>query len=591
MHAAFLTCWFGALTLGGGSFQEGVPVPDSAAAVARARDAQAGFERRRLRWLSLDPSGGRGTNCDEILGRMCLNLGEVGDWWPEEDPPDLVEERDRLLTALARAQADASGDAWIRGQRVVYLAEADRWDEALRVARACTTTDPGWCAALAGFALHGAGRYAEAEVAFQEALDAMPAEEASAWRDPEELLDRAARRALDEARRAGSADEDRFLERLWRFSDPLLLVPGNDRFTEHLARRVVVRTREKARNTFGMSWGSDLASLVVRYGWEIGWQRTFPRPGELATQGSVIGHHHPYTRGYVPAGEVLEAPEVSAAAAWNPAARLKARSGYAPAYAPVLLPVRSRVSVVARQDSVVVVAAVELPADTTYHGRHAHPPLPVPHALAGGPEIEGLFLIPLDGGPVRGVQRPAGAGGGMAVTAPSGSYVVSVERWSPSLGRAGRARQGIVARPVLPDVPVLSDLLLSTPGAHDDSLEGILPRLLPGDSVRAGDTLRVSWEVQGLGWRREAVEVEVRLEKEEGGIFRAAGRLLGLVGAPARVDVDWVEPGPDRPGPWFRSLLLTLPDDLPAGPYRLRVQVGIAGREPLTSSRPLDVHR
>jgi hypothetical protein len=257
----------------------------------------------------------------------------------------------------------------------------------------------------------------------------------------------------------------------------------------------------------------------------------------------------------------------------------------------VVLPADGPVAVFPRGDSVLVVGVPELPEDTTYHAAHGHPPLVVSAGPDRGPEMEGLFLIPLDGGPMSGVTRPVGAGGGLALQAPAGDYVVSVERWSPKLGRAGRLRRGLAVAETPPDVPVLSDLLLADPLGPAEPLHALLPHLLRGDDLSPGDTVRVAWEVHGLGWRAESLEMDLSLERDERGLLRSVGRFLGLVGDPARVDITWSEAGPDRPGPWFRSVLLTLADDLSPGDYVLRLEMRGTGREPLTSSRDLRVGR
>jgi hypothetical protein len=566
------------------------PQEDSAAAVDRARRAQATFERRREGWMSVE-RGGWGNNCDEVLGRFCLTMGEVGDWWPGEEREELVEARDGLIDELGALAGAAPGDPWITGQRVWYLGEAGRWPEALDVARRCTAPRPGWCRALEATALHMMTRYVEAEAAFDRALAAMPHDEARAWRDLRPLLDGKARDRLERARNAGPADEAAALERLWRFADPLLLVPGNDRRTEHLARRTMERVREDARNPYGLSWGRDLSELLVRYGWEVGWQRTFPRPGDLSLHGSVIGRQHPYTRAYVPSGDVLDAPLDAEPERWNPGDRPLAPSGYAPPYAPVLLPAPSQIAVFPHGDSVSVVARVEMPADTTYHAGHDHPPLELPARWAGTAERVGLFLQPLDGGAAFGVEASGDRPDALVVDAPVGTYMLSLERWDPASGRAGRVRRGLAVPRYPPDVPILSDLLLADPPGRGESIADVLPYVFARDSVAPGDTVRVAWQVAGLGWERLSLAHELELERLDGGILRAAGRALGLLGDPPRVALDWTEAGPESPGPTFRSVLLTLPQDLGEGRYRLRLRIRMAGREPLVSERELRVQR
>jgi len=103
----------------------------------------------------------------------------------------------------------------------------------------------------------------------------MDAERTRLWNDPEPLLDSDGRvwwNSLSEAVRPDRAGL------VWALADPFLLVPGNDGLTEFWSRWTVVETRVAARNAYGMSWGSDLEQLTVRYGREVDWEREEDRP-------------------------------------------------------------------------------------------------------------------------------------------------------------------------------------------------------------------------------------------------------------------------------------------------------------------------
>ncbi|HEU0012547.1 MAG TPA: hypothetical protein VFQ45_02650, partial [Longimicrobium sp.] len=146
---------------------------DSAEVVARARSAQAAFERARFRLLPRALSSPRGP-CDERIGRYCFWF-ESGDkdWRPPAEPATVRPHLERLLGVLDRAAARVPGDGWVAGQRVRYLLYARHPDRALAAARECRA-ERWWCAALLGFALHENERFSEAEAAFAEALAGMP---------------------------------------------------------------------------------------------------------------------------------------------------------------------------------------------------------------------------------------------------------------------------------------------------------------------------------------------------------------------------------------------------------------------------------
>lgn len=562
---------------------------DSAEVHAAARDAQAAFERARLRHAP-EAAGGWGGDCDEIVGRMCLRLEQTDDWWPGPPDPQDVEAREVLLRTLARAGAALPGDLWILAQRTYYLWEAGRPEAALPLLKdPCPVSPAWWCDALRGFALHRADRFPEAEGAFQRALAGMPPGTDRQWLDPRLVVDREGREALD----AAGEERDRLVDRLWALSDPLFLVPGNDRWTEHMARRVQEFMQEDSRNGYGLRWGNDLAETLVRYGPEVGWEERRPGPGQVAAPSDGIGHQHPETRSLVAPGRALRSVVATEPADWNSGGRYLPRSGYAPSYAPVILPAAGALHLIPRGREITVVAELGLPEDTSYHAAHGHPPLPVPRTLAGGPPRYGLFAVDPDG---RVVARAEGEDGRLALTVPPGRYLLSGEVLAADSLRAGRIRQGLDWAGVPEDVPTLSDLLLADPVPGEvGSLEALLPLLRAGiraERVAPGETILVAWELHGLGWRpAEPIRYELAFQAEGGGFFRRAGRFLGLVGDPWTQDLRWTEEGPSTPGPAFRATRLTLPGDMEEGAYLLRLEVGMEGRQTLVAERAVRVTR
>ncbi|MFQ5538081.1 MAG: hypothetical protein ACE5GJ_11610, partial [Gemmatimonadota bacterium] len=236
----------------GGSDEESLAI-DSADVRGRARAEQARFERRRVRYFPLTHAS-YGGSCDERVGRFCTWF-EEGEWYPRPEAPEITGMREELLAYLDSVARLVPGDGWILGQRVWYRTQAGRWDDAALVARACGGVERWWCLALEGFAAHGAGRYVEAERIFADALEAMDPDQADRWRRPRRAVDGDLRDDLDDLE---GEELSALLDRLWEAGDPLYLVAGNDRLTEHYARWVVVKVRSRARNPFLLSWGRDL---------------------------------------------------------------------------------------------------------------------------------------------------------------------------------------------------------------------------------------------------------------------------------------------------------------------------------------------
>lgn len=584
--------------------QAGASVPDSVDILGEARRNQERFERVRRRLANRTPGGYRGP-CDETIGRICMRFGGGRDWWPEPETPEVLEARDSLLVRLGRAAERLPGDAWITGQRVAYLAEAGRLDAAGEVAAACRAPSPGWCPALRGYVAHRAGDHVGAEAAFEEAIEAMEAGETlqaieageaieaaetgepdpwTRWTDPRVLLDGEGRDRLDDL---GEEVRPLRIRRFWHWSDPLFLVPGNDRYTAHLARHVAVALQEEAEGAFNLSWGGDLEEVLLRYGWVYGWEIVEPAAVQMNREPGIMGQEHPESRRYTaPPGVWPEAPETPART-WHPATGRTPRSGHAPDYAPVLLPAPVEVARFPRGDTLVLVAWTEIPPDTSFHAGHDHPPLLEARAWQGLPDRHGLFA--LRDTTVAARATGEGEAGGLEVRLPPGRYLVSAEAWSPSRGRAGRMRTTLDWRPGPPDLPRVSDLLLvDTLGALPGTLEDAVPRMVPG-RASAGARVGVVWELTGLDGAPGDLSLALEVEQTGAGVLTRVGRFLGLAGDPPSTGLEWRERAPESRAPALRSTWLALPLELEPGRYRMTLRVGIPGRSPLVTTREIEV--
>lgn len=557
----------------------------SAAALERARDAQEGFEDVRRRHLPVNSRWTSGP-CDARIGRLCWRYHAVLQRRPRGEPPVVGEARDSLLAELARDASGAPGDPWILGQRVFYLLETGRLEEGRELAAECGGPPSWWCAALEGLACHVEGRYEEAERAFDRALEGMDPEDARRWEDVTDLVDGDGRDLLENAGERSPMARDSVVQRLWRLADPLYLIPGNERRTEHLARHTLIRIFSEAATPYGISWGEDMGEVLLRYGWERGWEQVPPRPGELGGVVRVVGYEHPDLRQFIPPGRVLTDSASMLQEPWTPFMWASAPSGYAPEYAPVFLPLRSRIIVLTRGARSLVAATFRLPEDTTYRAREGLRTLHfAPPALRGVPTQAGLVLVEPGGEVLHAAARNGVDRGVVMVDVPAGSYRASVEVVDPGAGRAGRLRNGLRVRDVPPDEPVLSDLLVvggdSLPGTVEEALEG----LRIDDEVVAGEPLVVGWELWGLGWREEVLRYRLSLEEADRGVL---DRLRGLIGGERLPSLEWEEPGPEEPGAWFRSRSLGLPV-LDPGDYELRLEVTLPGREALVSRQRIRI--
>jgi hypothetical protein len=561
------------LVLTAGLSAGSLPEPDSVALRRAAGEAQARLERIRTQLL---PSRwGGGNRCDERIGRMCWTHGGDEDWYPPPDPERLTVARDSLLSLLASTAREIPGDAWVAGQRVRYLGETGRWTEAMEVARECIRARgedgppvpatergnlaSGHCHDLLGYALHRTGDALAAELAFRRALAWMHGSRVELRTDPRVVADIAAHRILSPG--LPPEELERIRTRFWRLGDPLWLVPGNDRWTEHQARYVAAAIREDSRNPHAIPWGSDLTEVLVRFGESIGWERTRESLGAF-NAGSVVGHGPNGARSYLPPGPFLAEPVTIQDGEWDLNPRFP-RAIHTPPYASRIGHLPVQVARFPRPDGAVVVAGFRHPEAGGDEGgagatagtitsvsapETALPAAGSPLRDPGGHPIEqprsrhppveaGLFLVQPDGDRML-QQLVAGAESrGLYLEAPTGDYLLGVELLDRVAERAWRARFGLRIPAFIPDLAGLSDLLLveADHPEFSDPADAV-SSVLPGADVESGGAVGVLWETYGAG-EGETVAFEASLVPADRGTLRRAAEWLRIVGRAAATQV------------------------------------------------------
>ena len=542
---------------------------DSVRALRSARSAQAGFERLRFRHLPWTDDG-LGGECDERIGRFCLWHGDDDspDWVPPPEPEAVQEGRDDLIARLGAAAGEVPGDGWIAGQRVRYLVEAGRLDEAAAAARECAAG--WWCRALEGYALHAAGRFAAADSAFDAALAEMPEREREEWTDLSPILSdgdwRAFRRLREE-----SPDAAR---RFWWLADPLWATPGNELRTEHLARNVVDRLQDRAKQTEGISWGDDLREILLRFGQPIGWERVRPRTLLHQGRASVVTHYTPQSWNLLPPVRHLDEPAAIEPDGW-PLDDDYARAVYAPSYAKAFDALEHQLAVFRRGDSLRVVAAYTLDPDST----------------PAGALTESALVLAVDERTEPLVSRDAETGtrGVLSLAAPPGARVLSLETHTLQAERVGRARYGVRLPSPAAGVAVSDILLLESADPLPTELEEAVPRARGSEAVRPGESLGLFWEIYGLAERPDTVGISVSVRRGEKGWGRRLLERIGLVGEETPIQVQWEEETPGEPM-LARTLVLAVPEVSP-GEYVLELSVTPRAGEPATVTRRLRVER
>jgi len=585
---------------------------DSSDLVEDARDKQANFERFRESRIPVRADYGRG-GCDERIGRICIWFGGEGE---EDFPPESAE------TSLARrdligALSGANGlirDPWIVGHLVQYLVESGGLGEAQRISRECDLVQPWWCSALLGYVLHLDGQFVEAEAAFRKAVIGVPPEEEERWRMPRFVF---TRDGFEGFRDQDVREREGIWAIFWLLSDPLFLVDGNDRLTEHYARLVKAINQEDAENPYNMRWGEDLEETLIRYGRNIGWSRIIRAPAGIGPSGdprSTVGHHHPQSRGYLFPEELLAAPGDVGAESWVTTPR-EAWAWYAAPYAPDFRGLVTQVARFRRGAEMLVVGAYRPPpperdpfanqapardpqrargnpfASRSGFGQPDPPPASRPEAEPetdiSGPVQAGFFLVPESGGEVISVSG-AEQEGVLTLRAPTGRYVSSMEVFEPDGERAWRARQGVKQAEMVRGIVTVSDLMLLQEGAPlPDDLDAAIPLARPNVRIRADERFTVAWEVYGLGVDQE-VQVTLGFTEGRPGFLQRVGAFLGVVEPEQPVEVTFSDTGTGEVQTLFRAVALQLPN-LEPGEYTLHLRLDLPGREPSINSRPIIV--
>ncbi|MEJ7809452.1 MAG: hypothetical protein WKG32_03460 [Gemmatimonadaceae bacterium] len=549
--------------------------PDSAAVLKEARGAQATFERLRFRHLPWVLRGGGGP-CDEIIGRYCIRDDGDDDWTPPPEAGRVRVGRATLVDALARAAELVPGDGWIAGQRVRYLVEAGRSADAVAAADGCRA-ERWWCLAVSGYARHAALDFAGADSAFAAALPLMPEGERRDWTDLSMFLEG---KDVGAYKKLSAAARDSVEAGFWWLTDPLWMLPGNDRRTEHFARLVADQLQDRTRTTEGSYWGADSREILLRMGPLIGYERMQPRPSDMGPP-PVVGHFAPGGRDFLPRLGWASAPASVGAGkeGWS-LKRQASRSKYAPAYARSFDSLDYQLAVFRRGDSAVVVAGYELRADSI------PPDAPVHAALVLWRSGQAL--------PVIAQRTDTGVTGVVSVTTADDTTVLSIEAMvdstAASARRAARARYGIalgtgVGAARASASLALSDILVLS-GA--DALPGSLPEAITRarGAARAMPNERVGlyWEVYGLPARADSLDVELGLVEDDRGWGRRAARKLKLRASAAAVHLRWREQVSAEGGILPRALAIEIPK-LEPGYYTLHLAVSRAGVPGTDSAR------
>jgi hypothetical protein len=525
---------------------------DSSEINHRARGLQDRFERRRRQML---PKFYAGT------ADHCLIVGRFCEWHPKLEQDVVPNEGDNirraraeLLAELARAAAAVPGDDWIAGQRIRYLAEAHD-TSAVTMARSCRATR-WWCDALLGLALHVNEDFAGADSAFSAALAEMPPRTRCHWMNLSPLLDDDIRGTY---RKMSCAQREALNAKIWWVADPLFMVAGNERRTEHFSRVLQTALQRDAANTYGSSWGGDLAELILRFGWAEKWTQQPPaNPYPITQQVSITGHErepgfHFFATQRPPDSVALIADSLFEIDQFPP------REQYSPVYAKGFVRLDAQVARFRRGDSTHVVAAFDVGADTIF-SRHNF----AAAVVAMGDETATPAIAEIAESPVKNV---------LTLVTPWKSQLVGVELLAKDSAAAARWRSGLAEIPLDSGRISVSDLLFvdEAPSLPTDLSEAI-PRAHGGTKFARGKQVGLFWELYGKAPADSALPMSLTITPVDEGFLRRAFRALRISPKVSPLNIRWQENG--AAGMLSaRSVLLDL-SLVPAGKYAVKLEVG-----------------
>lgn len=405
------------------------------------------------------------------------------------------EDQTRFLTRLRAIGESHPDDAFATGQAVYAFLRLGDPIEAYRLAQACGAPS-WWCGLLRGLVLDRSGQPRRAEAEYLAALQQADPRLACRLRDIEPLLagaDRNRYAAVPCGRR------DSLEARFWWLADPFYSIEGNDRFTEHVSRRLEAVLHQQIVEAQAQHHPSGHEEQLVKWGAEDSWRGG---PYRRFTSRRVARYHF--------------APESDSILSTIEDLRYDLdagdkKEGFTPSYAPVV-EVPAQFARFRQGDSLLIAVATEL--------------APAP-AEVWNTRSAVLVLSATPGDDL--VVHPAAFEDAIVrFTAAVGRspHVASVEVRSDTNG-VGRNRGALMPLPTAQFV--LSDLLLyeSSGSPPPQTREDAVASMRGSTDVEAGTVLGLYWEAYGLS---ESDSISLSIEIENASRRGVLARVLGVLG-------------------------------------------------------------
>ncbi|MGH7713610.1 MAG: hypothetical protein ACREOG_20160, partial [Gemmatimonadaceae bacterium] len=340
---------------------------------------------------------------------------------------------------------------------------------------------------------------------------------------------------------------------------------ANDLRSEVFARLTMAELVRQSRSTHGISWGDDMAELMLRYGWPIAWSRGWQSSTD-PTQISVVGHEASPSFEFIPTRSALEDPLLARREDWVPLAP-RPTTRYAPGYAKHFRELAPQVAWFRRADSAHVVVGydVRLERDSVFTRDSVEAAV----ALSRGPADVAI-------------ARASGASRYGALTIPTARHaaLVSVEVIDSAARAFARGRFSVQP----PADSSVSDLLLFDAGTGlPTTFEDAAARSLGTLSVSRAVPFGVYWELYGALAQATDVTYAVSVERRSPGLMRRLAERVRLAEPVRPVQLTFDDGRPAA----SRSLVVNV-SHIPPGRYRLTLRVSGAQHTAL-AAREIDV--
>lgn len=457
-------------------------------------------------------------------------------------------------------------------QAVFAAVHLGHHEELAAVLEAC---DAGWwCELSRGYTTYWLGSPFEAEGWFRKALEGMPAMLRCELEDVSPILPKEYRSRYAHL---GCSERGEINAQVWWLSDPLLVDEGNDRWTEHVARRLETVWVQQGSSVQGRAIFPPFYEAHVTRSW---WWNT-------GGWGFVTSHYDPLhnTGGALEIDHDDDRPNHRGAAnhfvpdrfPWSGLDegleyRLEASDkdeGYTRPGG-VMEPLPSQFARFLEGDSLVVAVAAELPVDQ----------------LSETADGEAWFVASPEPGEVRtlGPTEPARRVMFLGRIAER-AHLTGIEVISPEF--VGRTRFAVLPLRDEAAGPVLSDLLLFRRRSRElpESRRSATAQMLASEAVEADREIGLYWEVYGLP--EGTVEVALTVEGDEGGWLSRLGRTIGVVDEVRDGTLTWSEEVAGEEV-FARSITLDI-EGLDAGDYEIGLRVRAPDGTTVERSRTLTV--